>query len=1088
MAALFAIVALMLSAVLPAAAVAASEKGTSAARIQLSRPIAAPLDGVSVTGSGFKAGDSVVVYADMTVQGAARRIQATAVANGNGMFAVTFAVPRGTAPGSYQITAKDFHGDSATQALKVLRLVILQVGAKPPAYSVIAGHRFYVRGSGFQPGATVTLTISFPLYNGNSYTENRSVTADQNGAFNDVLMQVPSSAKQGPPALTATGSKSGRKAQAAISVVYQPHATLSATTVVPGSPVTMNGTGFVAGSTVHVSVTIPRSGAATVTLSKDVTADQYGAFSTSFALPSNVRPGTYSVSAVDSVGGFRALASFVVSLHPIIAVKPAAVSPGEAVAIAGGGFTANTSITLSATFPLYGGGTRTVTTTAQTNGSGSFSTHLSVPANAAASTVAVTAQGPNGRASAQLRTRELAASITASPAAALPGSTITVSGSGYLAGAKIDVSVAVRLTNGSTTTLTTSAPANGQGQFRTALHIPANAVGGTYTIVGRSALSGRAPSTRLLIGNVAPSIVAAPAAAVPGSQIAITGSGYLPGAKVGVSVNVKLTNGKIATLSTSATANASGRFTATLGIPANAVGGTYTIVGKSQLSGRAPTARLIISKLAPSIVSVPTTAVPGTPVTINGFGFAPGQTITLSLQGQKVGTATTNAAGRFSVQFTVPSTLASGSYALSAQSSAGRGANITLTVNRRVATHFYFASEYTGAGYHEYLALLNATQTAARVTIVYQRTNGTTLTKTLTVNAHTRATEDVNADLGFHVSAAALVSADVPITASRLVYHGTDGSVVPGVTSPQTVWYFANGNTGKGYREYVAVQNPNSGPVQVAVHFLPTHHKAFTIYRTMPPTSRTTFKINSFVRKDAVGVTITANGPVVANRTIFVHHGMTSKIGVSTLQHTWYFASGPQGAAARNWIGAINPTSNWTYLTLHAYGPLGSEMATVKTWLKPYARVGYLMNKVAHRSDVAVVMTSSRGIVAEQTTYAGRMHNAATDAFGVTAPAKTWQFPATNTLSSAGEGDVLSLFNPNLVPVPIVVQFITASGSVSQRTVVVAPLSHQRIDVGSIVPNQQLGIVAASNYPFVALNRGTFNNGQGAMTSEGIAS
>jgi 5-hydroxyisourate hydrolase-like protein (transthyretin family) len=574
---------------------------------------------------------------------------------------------------------------------------------------------------------------------------------------------------------------------------------------------------------------------------------------------------------------------------------------------------------------------------------------------------------------------------------------------------------------------------------------------------------------------------------VPGTQVAVSGSGYAPGAKIAVSVAVKLTNGQTQTLSAAATANASGRFTTALRIPANAAGGTYTVVGRSE-NGRAPTARLVIAKLAPSIVSVPAMAAPGTQVTVNGFGFAPGQTITVSLQGQKVGTAATDAAGRFSLKVTIPSNTASGTYTLSAVSAAGRGANLTLTVNRVVSTHYYFASEYTGAGYHEYLALLNPTQIRARITITYQRTNGSTLVKSLMLNAHTRSTEDVNADLGIHVSAAAEVAADVPIVASRQVYHGTDTAIAPGATTPSATWYFANGNTGKGYREYIAIQNPNSTPVQVAVHFLPAHHRAFTVNKIMPATSRTTFKVNSYVRKDAVGVTVTANGPVVANRTIFVHHGMTSKIGAAHPMQRWYFAAGPQNPAARHWIGAINPTSHWSYLTLHAYGPLGSEVATVHGWLKPYARAGYLINKIARRTDVAVVLTASRAIVAEQTTYAGRMHNASTDVFGVAAPAKTWSFPIADTLSSLGAGDVLNLFNPNLAPAPIVVQFMTSSGQVVQRTYVVAPLAHQRIDVASVVPNAQLGIVAASNYPFVALNRSTIDNGRGADTSEGIRS
>ncbi|MBV9281944.1 MAG: hypothetical protein JOZ41_17840, partial [Chloroflexi bacterium] len=545
-----------------------------------------------------------------------------------------------------------------------------------------------------------------------------------------------------------------------------------------------------------------------------------------------------------------------------------------------------------------------------------------------------------------------------------------------------------------------------------------------------------------------------------------------------------LANGSSRTLTTSATANGSGQFSVSLGIPGDVAGGSFTVVARSAASGRAPTARLTVAKLAPSVVAVPTTAAPGTPVTVNGFGFASGATVTLTLQGQRVGSATADASGKFSTKFTVPSGLATGSYTITATSSNGRTARIALAVNRQVATHYYFAAFYTGRGYHEYLTFLNPSAIQARVTITYQLTTGRNHAKALTLAAHTRATEDVNADLGYHVSSGAVVAADVPIAVARVVFHNSDMAIVPGATSPATAWYFADGNTSKNYREFLAIENPNSGAVQVAVHFLPTHHPAFTIYRTVPAATRTTVKVNSFVHKDAVGVTVTASGPIVVNRSIFIHHGTTSKIGVTAPQRTWYFAAGPANGAAHNWIGAINPTGQRAYVTLHAYGPQGSEIGTVSGWLRPYARVGYLINRIAGQPDAAVVLTSSAPIVAEETTYVARMHDASTDTFGAASPGKSWAFAAVNT--GGGQSDVLSLFNPSLNPIPVVVQFITASGGVTQRTYVVAPLAHVRVDVGSVVPNAQLGIVAASNDPFVALNRAFANNGLASDTSIGI--
>jgi hypothetical protein len=86
---------------------------------------------------------------------------------------------------------------------------------------------------------------------------------------------------------------------------------------------------------------------------------------------------------------------------------------------------------------------------------------------------------------------------------------------------------------------------------------------------------------------------------------------------------------------------------------------------------------------------------------------------------------------------------------------------------------------------------------------------------------------------------------------------------------------------------------------------------------------------------------------------------------------------------------------------------------------------------------VAIQVGATSPIVAEQVTYSGKKHDAATDTFGVPTAGKAWMFAAVDTL-------------------------------------------------GSVEPNAQLGLVAASSYEFVALNRYSYDGGRGAGTSPGI--
>ncbi|MBV9280613.1 MAG: hypothetical protein JOZ41_11065, partial [Chloroflexi bacterium] len=422
-----AILALLLAALTPAAVPRAAAAGS----LQLSRGMAAPGDSVSVSGAGFTPSDTVVVIANFNVNGSTQQVQNATHVNGNGTFSTGFTVPAGAAPGDYKVTAKDFHGVVTTQTLTVLHLISLQVGAGGPTVYIIAGHSFYAQGRGFKGGETVVLKAVFPLYNGNPVTVSKTVGTDTKGTFGETLLQVPNGAKTGAVTLTGTGEQSQKKATATLHPTYQPAISLSASTVRPGGTITVSGRGYVPGATVRVAVTIPRTSGGAVTLSAAANADQNGNFSASLVVPANTQPSTYTVEATDLAGGFKATAQVLVSVKPGITIQPGAVSPGNRVLVSGGGYSAGVQVTVSATFPLYGGGTRTVSTTATTNGNGQFQASLVVPGNAAAGGVTIAAAGPHGRSYANLQVNRIAAGISVSPSSVIPGSSVTIKGSGY---------------------------------------------------------------------------------------------------------------------------------------------------------------------------------------------------------------------------------------------------------------------------------------------------------------------------------------------------------------------------------------------------------------------------------------------------------------------------------------------------------------------------------------------------------------------------------------------------------------------------------------------------------------------------------
>ncbi|GAC1465148.1 MAG: hypothetical protein PVSMB7_09130 [Chloroflexota bacterium] len=358
----------------------------------------------SIAGSGFSANDEVVTSVDFRVGNSVQRIAAIAQADTNGNFAATIAVPSGTLQGAYTVAARDFHGNMAEQHVAVLPVVYLQVGANHPQ-AVVGNHEFYAFGAGYGAGEAVTIAASFPTYNGNTVQVTRNGTTDKNGKFYEVLVPLPRDAKAGKATVIATGQSSGKKATDTLYVTYHPSIVLASTAVRPGAPVVVNGHDFVPFANVHVSITFPREGASTVTFTRDAKVDANGNFNASIGMPSNAKPGTYTISAVGTASGFKAYAQVTISIHPVATVAPGSAFPGQVITVTGNGFGNHVSIAVSGTFATSSGN-KTVTANTTSTGNDTYSAQLIIPTNATPGKMTLTATGPHGAAKTTIEVQQ----------------------------------------------------------------------------------------------------------------------------------------------------------------------------------------------------------------------------------------------------------------------------------------------------------------------------------------------------------------------------------------------------------------------------------------------------------------------------------------------------------------------------------------------------------------------------------------------------------------------------------------------------------------------------------------------------------
>lgn len=198
----------------------------------------------------------------------------------------------------------------------------------------------------------------------------------------------------------------------------------------------------------------------------------------------------------------------------------------------------------------------------------------------------------------------------------------------------------------------------------------------------------------------------------------------------------------------------------------------------------------------------------------------------------------------------------------------------------RPSTTWHFAEGYSGPGFQQYMTVLNPGSAPARVTATLLEASGSTREEVLDVRSGSRATLDAAALLGANVEASVVVSSDNPVVAERSLYFATHceaecrvrgGHAAVGVTETSHSWYFAEGYTGSGFREYLTVANPSAETVNVPITFLSSSGERAATSVAIGPRARSTVDVRAAVGPDRevsalLGPT---SRPVVAERAMY---------------------------------------------------------------------------------------------------------------------------------------------------------------------------------------------------------------------------
>jgi hypothetical protein len=318
------------------------------------------------------------------------------------------------------------------------------------------------------------------------------------------------------------------------------------------------------------------------------------------------------------------------------------------------------------------------------------------------------------------------------------------------------------------------------------------------------------------------------------------------------------------------------------------------------------------------------------------------------------------------------------------------------------ATSWYFAEGYTGAGFEQYVCVLNPGDADADLTFRYQTQEaGEIAREGYSVPARSRSTFKVNDMLGDGYQNSLKLESSQPVVAERSMYfdylgpsgdlHWTGGHCVTGIPALLKEYYFAEGNSRSDFHEYLALQNPGETGIIVDAVYQMGDGQGSRVEKSyaVGPGERATVPVwNEVEAERDVSVRLSSDSLFLAERPMyFDYQGMWTGghcvIGAPAPGTEWLFAEGYTGEGFHEWLCLQNPGTSDASVEIYYLKQRegvdiiyqGQELGTptARTLTVPAGtRVTVFVNEDAGEDcqlSVRLKVVAGEGIVAERPMY-----------------------------------------------------------------------------------------------------------------------
>jgi hypothetical protein len=425
---------------------------------------------------------------------------------------------------------------------------------------------------------------------------------------------------------------------------------------------------------------------------------------------------------------------------------------------------------------------------------------------------------------------------------------------------------------------------------------------------------------------------------------------------------------------------------------------------------------------------------------------------------------------------------------------------VTL-VAANVALAWSFAEGTTAGSFQTYITVSNPNATVANVVYSYYLDSGQQPIRVKkVVPPNSRATENVNTDIGPGHAVSMTVASDVGIVAERPMYFNfrgiPGGTDILGATGYANTFDFGYLDTTPGHTTFLTILNPDAlVDMDAQVTFFPASGGTpISFTRFVPHSTRGTIGLNTdvpglppgaysatvslFEHGQAAPLEGLVERPMYLKDSVTGYTGSADVMGVPSTQTAWYFAEGTTSSTFSERYILSNPClpadAGGCGATLPAdavvtfYMPDGSTKTAAAT-LAPGQQQVIDANKVLGNGVAnSALVTAKSPILAERfMSFSYHGIPGATDVLGASAPRDLFFFAEGAASSSFTE--FLTIENPGTQAAIVNVTFLPADGSTPVvRTYTVTANSRFTLKTNDVISGSFSMVVESNGVPIVA--------------------